>query len=364
MSKQEELDFNFGETGNIFGDFMPELESLQPEQTIDPVPPVNDNLSVGNTSDLVEDENLEDDAEEAVINNEEEDDPDTNQNDDDVDDVEYSYLALTNHLSEMGILDELGEDELDDTPEALEKAVQKTVINLVQHYKDSIPDAGKDFLNYIEKGGDPSKFFQSLEKPIDFETIDLSVEDNQKIVYKEYLKTLNWTNEEIDEELQDVEDNLLLEKKAKMASKKLEVVHSQKRQNLLQQQEQEKQQQQQEYTNYVNQIKTTIESSNQLAGLTLTPSEKVEFEKYLLQQDKDGQTAYQKDLSTDPIKTSLELAYLKYKKYDFTKAVTKAKTEETRRIRGLIKNTDKSVGRSPQIQNSNENVLGAFRSIM
>lgn len=363
MSK-DNLDFNFGTTGSIFGDFTPDLSSIQkqPEESEEEQAEESEekieekNTEISKTEEVDEAEGVDEadqgDSEEVVDKNTEEIEDYSN----------VSYRAITDYLAESGIIDGLEDYEGEDSPEALEIAVGNTIKNMVQHYKDSIPEEGKQFLNYLEKGGDPSKFFQSLEKPIDFDSIDLTDEGNQKKVYTEYLKSLDYTPEEIQEELNDAEDNLLLEKKANTAIKKLQKIHQNKQANLVAEQEALIQEQEKQYTNYINSIKDTISSSNQIAGLSISPSEKVEFEKYLLQADDQGLTKYQKELNENPVQTQLELAYLKFKKYNFSKVTKQVKTEETRRIKNLIKNSDKVNSRSPQVTNNKQGDLSAFKS--
>lgn len=362
MSK-DNLDFNFGESGSIFGDFTPDLSSLQKqedsvEEEVETEPEIEeekDDIEPTDNNDLDQDKDSEIEEEDNKLE-EESDEVET-----EVENV--SYKAIADYLAESGIVDRLDDYDGEDSPEALEIAVQNTINNMVQHYKDSIPEEGKQFLDYLERGGDPSKFFQVLEKPIDFNNIDLTNEDNQKKVYTEYLKSLDYSQEEIQEELNDAEDNLLLEKKANTAIKKLQKIHENKQKELIQEQERAIQEQQAQYETYINTIKNTIESSNQLAGLSLTPSEKAEFQKYLLQSDKEGLTQYQRELNENPIQTQLELAYLKFKKYDFSKVTKQVKTEETRRIKNLIKNSDKVNSRSPQVtNNSKQGDLSAFKS--
>lgn len=376
MSKTENLDFNFGAGGDIFGEFTPDLSSLQKVddttdddgvENIDTILPVENELPPIDLEDEESEESSEeshDDSDQSDSDETTDEDLDTDDSDSEDDNVEnVSYKAIADYLAENGILDGLDEYEGEDTPEVLEHAVRNTAVNLVNSYKESIPEVGKQFLDYVEKGGDPSKFFQSLERPIDFETVDMTDEKNQKRIYEEYLKSLDWTPEEISEELQDVEDNLLLERKAKVAKGKLEKIHADRQQRLLQEQEQLVEQQREQYNQYISTIRSTINDSSSIAGLTVSPSDKKEFERYLLETDSEGMTKYSRELNEDPVKTQLELAYLKFKKYDFSKVVKQATTEATKKIRGIIKDSDKRSARSPQVSRENKSGdLSAFKS--
>src|SRR5690606_19488028 len=311
------------------------------------------------TEDHESDESDDNDGEPSDENSIESDDQEDSV-DTDVDNI--SYKAIADYLSESGVLDSLDDYDGEDSPEALEIAVKKTVDGLVKSYKESIPEEGKRFLDYIEKGGDPSKFFKSLESDIDFKNLDLENESTQKRVYKEFLESIGYTPDEIEEELNDAEDNLLLEKKAKTAAKKLEKIYQEKQENLIKEQEQAAIEAQLQYEEYIKSINNTIETSTQLAGIPVTPSEKTEFQKYLLQTGSDGMTQYQREINEDPVKTQLELAYLKFKKYDFSKVSKQIQTQETRRIKNIIKNSDKVNSRSPQVTKSKAGDLSAFKS--
>src|SRR5690606_30436821 len=132
--------------------------------------------------------------------------------------------------------------------------VLTTAKNMVQEYKESIPIEGKLFLDYLEKGGDPAKYIQTLEQPIDFDNFDLEDEGNQKRVVKELLASQGYTSEEIDEEIKDYEDALILAKKAKTAANKLKGVYSKQKENLLAQQEEETQQRKKQVEEYISNI--------------------------------------------------------------------------------------------------------------
>src|SRR5690606_16764448 len=115
---------------------------------------------------------------------------------------------------------------------------------------------------------------------------------------------------------------------------------------------------------YINSIKDTINKSSSFGGLSVSSTEKKEFEKYLLARDREGLTQYERELKDNPVQTQLELAYLKFKKFDFSKVANKAKTQETRRIKNLIKSKDTTPkGQSRKVNTSKGGDLSAFRSI-
>lgn len=372
----DNMEFNFGSTGDIFDGFNASLASLQKpeEDEVEKVESVDNQDDANNAveEDINDDEGQEastekegqEDVDETESGEDGNNDPEKGQEDakDEVDVDNISYKAIADYLAEAGVLNDLDGYDGDDSPEVLEVAIKDTVEGLIESYKESIPEEGKLFLDYIEKGGDPSRFFKTLEESRDISKLDLESESVQKEVYREFLESIGFTEDEIKEEINDAEDNLLLEKKAKTAAKKLEKIYADKKKALIAEQEAYAEQVRASQEQYINNIHKTIEESSQLAGLPITPAEKKDFQRYLLQADADGITQYQREIQEDPIKTQLELAYLKFKKYDFSKVTKQVKTQEAKRIRNLIKNSDKVNSRSPQITKSKPGDLSAFKT--
>lgn len=278
---------------------------------------------------------------------------------------EYSFKPFMEAMSESGVLDlpegsEVGETA-EDLVEVFETTVNTRINKGIDEYKESIPELGKQFLDFLENGGDPRKFLVSQSGPIDFQSLDLTEEGNQKMVLKELLKSQGYTPEEITEEIQDYEDGLLLEKKAKVAVKKLQDIQSKQTDILIKQQEDEVKQREKDMNTYVSDIQKIIKESKEIAGLAIEDKEKKDFESYLFKRDKAGLTQYQKELQDNPNKTQVELAYLKFKKYDFAKAAKKGENTAAQKIRQqVLAKTETSVkGLSQDVTNKSSD-LSAF----
>lgn len=286
------------------------------------------------------DENVDDDLSDDVDKDVDDDLPVDNTT---LDADAISYKALLSVLNDEGLIDFEDSDDLQDSPDLVFETVKKTITDGINQYKESIPEEGKQFLDYLEKGGDPSKFFEVLQKPVDLESLDLDSTENQKLIIKEYLKTQDFSDDEIDETINDLEDSLLLEKQAKTYSKKLEKVFEKRKEQLLEEQAYRIEEQNKQYAEYISNINQVIDSSDVMAGLPITKKEKEDFRSYLLDRDKSGLTRYEKDLQENSVKTQLELAYLKYKKYDFNNAVKKGETVATQKFKNILKSKDSTV---------------------
>jgi hypothetical protein len=281
----------------------------------------------------------------------------------DLDISQYSYKAFLSHLNEEGLVDFEDSEDIEDKPELIFESVKNTIQKGITSYKESIPEVGKKFLDYLEKGGDPDKYIKSLDKPFDVNNINLESESDQKKVVGEYLRSQEYTEEEITETLKDYEDSLLLEKQARVASAKLNKIFDKRQEQLLQDQNLIADQQREQYSKYINDVNSTIDVSTNIAGLEISNREKEEFKKYLLAVDNQGQTQYQKELQENPIQTQLELAYLKYKKYDFGSAKKIGATETTNKLKNIFKNTETTIktGRSSEQAEDQAGNLDAFR---
>lgn len=281
---------------------------------------------------------------------------------------EYSFKPFIEVMAESGVLDipegsVIGETA-EDLIEAFETTVNTRINEGIEQYKDSVPELGKQFLEYLENGGDPKRFIEATTGPIDFATLDLTDEANQKMVIRELLKVQGYTPEEIKEEIQDYEDGLMLEKKSKVASKKLETIQDKRLDQELKAQQAEVKEREKALNSYISDIQKLIKESKEIAGLQVEDKDKKDFEAYLFKKDKVGLTQYQKDLNENPNKTQVELAYLKFKKYDFAKAAKKGENAAAKKIRdSIVSKSESTVKGSTAEQPKGKTDLTAFEKM-
>lgn len=293
----------------------------------------------------------------------------SNENDESVettDKGQYSFKALASYLSEEGLIDFEDSDDLEDNEELFKQSVKSTIEKEITAYKESIPEKAKQLIEYIEKGGDVDSYLTKLQKPFDIKNVDLTSESEQEKVVREYLKNQEYSQEEIDETITDYKDSLILEKQAKVATKQLEKHYSKIEQSLLAEQEAIQEARKEQYSQYLSNVNTVIDNSDTLAGLPLTNKEKLDFKRYLLSPDKEGLTQYAKEVAENPVQTQLELAYLKYMKYDFSKAMKKGETLATQKIKNIFKANETTIktGKSVNETSQESDNLSAFRTFL
>jgi hypothetical protein len=322
-------------------------------------------LLLGEDKDETKEEKKEDDKEPTKEGETKEEKPTVSTSEEEKQGQSYSFKAIVEYLDEEGVLS-FDEDlkSLEDTPEILSQVISKEIKSGVQKYKESLPDVVNQLVEYIELGGDPAKYLDSLYKPLDVKELDLGQEQDQELVVREYLKSQELSREEIDELIESYKDGLVLEKQAKMASKRVEAMYNKQTEQLIKEQSAIIEENNRKSQEYVENIKSTITTSKSLAGLDISEKEKKDFQDYILKVNpKTNMTKYQEDLAKDYVKNSVELAYLKFKNYDFTKAKQAGKSEATKEIRDKIftKNEKPPVGKTATEAQAVD--FSAFRSM-
>lgn len=369
-----EKEFNiFGEFDSIENQYLQSLatgdEKVEPdvdeedtddEEELDKLIEEKKKAAVEASKEGEDDEGDEDEDEEVTDPKDKSDDNE----DSDEDNGNYSFKALASVLAEEGVIDYEDSEDEEDSVDIISKAVLTTAKNLLEDYKQSLPEDGQKFLKYLEKGGDPSKYIdQTSNKSI--LDLDIEDEDNQKIILKEFLKRSNFDEDEIEEMIEDYDSGLILEKQAKIALKKLNKMYDKDQEDLVVKQEKLEQDRQDAYQKQIKELEDTIEVSDDIAGIKISKADKRALKSYLLAADKEGKTQWSKDLQDGGIKTQLALAYLQMKKFNFESIAKEATTTVTRKYKNIFDRKDQTVkGRSKKVETDDKGDLSAFKSFL
>lgn len=293
-----------------------------------------------------------------------EDEPEVKVEDEEHNSEGYSFKAIAEYLGAEGVLDVDGLDDLEDNPEVLTYVVEKSVDKRIKEYKSSLPPLVAQLTEYLENGGDADKFIDTLSKPVDYKTVDLEDESNQELVVRELLKLQDTDAADIDELIESYKDSLTLEKQSRLALKQLSKVDGKRTEALVKEQELEAQNSQKQIDEYITSVKSTITGSKQLAGLNVEDREKEQFMDYILKRNpKTGLTKYQEELNENYVKNSVELAYLKFKKYDFSKAEKKAESEAAKKLKAKVFGKSESAPKGKTREAADSVDFSAFRSM-
>ena len=171
-------------------------------------------------------------------------------------------------MAAKGLLDLDDEDKIE-SEEDLEKIQEKTIRNGINSYKQSIPEDGQKFLEFLENGGRPQDFHKYYYSDSSFAEFSLDSEENQKYIVEEALKLEGYSDEEIEDEISDAIDLGKLEKKATVHLKKLQKIEAQNKERLIEaQKEYAKQQEELRAQNWDN-FKKGLFEKEQIAGFKM-----------------------------------------------------------------------------------------------
>jgi len=292
-----------------------ELENEEPEEEIAPLEIIDETKNPVKEEEVIE-EKTEDEApkEEPVV--EEAVKADTE------DESEYeTFKVLGKHFSDEGILEGF-EEEMENTPEAFQSMVTKTVEKGIEDYKGSFKHPmAKQFLDYLEDGGDPGTFVNAVSGP-DYSTMTAESIDGdtttQKQVLRDQLTTAGETAEDIEELITAFEDSGQLSKRSGIALKKLQKTRDDRINQTAVTQREARQAQIENNQKILSDLKDTINNSEEIGGFPMTKKKKNDFYKYITEVDsKTGKTGLLTD-SSDP-KNQLLMSYLYFNKFDINK---------------------------------------------
>ena len=222
------------------------------------------------------------------------------------------------------------------------------VEDLVAYFKDvieenSVPvyanDEVKEIDEFVRNGGKLQDYFKAIA-PVEYESIDITREDNQKKVLKEYLKTQGYSDTRIDRKLERYEDAGVLEEEAEEALEFLKDASSKNKERLLEEQETFARQQKEEQQKYIDSVVKEINSITEIRGIKIPKEDKARLAEYMFKPDSSGQTQYVKDFVKDP-KNVIGAAYFTMKGDALLGA---AKNEGNTKAMQRLKNSLKSTG--------------------
>ena len=268
---------------------------------------------------------------------------DDDDNDDDNDDDDSQSEAIESLFD--AISEEIGWEFDENDPEDVKP---KTVAELVKYFKDviaesSIPQySSEDVMKldeFVRNGGKLENYFQA-GTGIDYETIDITDENNQKKVITALYKEKGWDAARITKKLERYEDAGVLEDEAEEAVELLKKIESEKKEALLEGQkktaEEAKQKQQKFYSDVVNEIK----GLSDIRGIKISKDDRARLAEYIFKYDSNGVTQYQKDYAKS-VKNLLESAYFTMKG---DALISAAKSEGNSTAMQRLKNSLKTTG--------------------
>lgn len=198
----------------------------------------------------------------------------------------------------------------------------KNVDELVDYIKDvveenSVPQYADERIaqldQYVKNGGKFEDFYQTQQRTLSYDNIDMEDESNQKAVVRDYYKLQGMNDEQINRKIERYEDADMLEDEATDAVSYLKAYEAQQAQYMAQQQEAQRQAQEQQAVQFAEDLTNGINSLTNIRGIAIPKEDKKALYDYITKTDADGLTQYQKDFQGNLVNNLLESAYFTMK---------------------------------------------------
>ena len=196
------------------------------------------------------------------------------------------------------------------------------VNELVDYIKDvvsenSVPQYADERIaqldQYVKNGGRFEDFYQTQQRTLSYDNIDIEDESNQKAVVRDYYKLQGMNDEQINRKIERYEDADMLEDEATDAIGYLKAYEAQQAQYMAQQQEAQRQAQERQVVQFAEDLTNGINSLTNIRGIAIPREDKKALYDYITKTDADGLTQYQKDFQGNLVNNLLESAYFTMK---------------------------------------------------
>lgn len=267
----------------------------------------------------------------------------------------------------------------EDSPEGIAQFIRDAVTQSAEGMLDDMPYTKKVW--EIEKqGGNPADVFGMQSVKMDYDKIDLEDEATQDMIFKKYYKeTTQFTDARINKLLQTSKDLNEIGDEVKEFATELKAIENKREAEKIQSEKARLEQQRQNNEKYWNEVKTTLQKSEDFEGMNIPKEQRNKLYDYItkpVEKDANGRwlTAFDKKNRENAgnIPRLLKLAYLDmvdYKTADLERKVTTKVARDMKdklRSFGDTKAKSSSRGdRSEHFSNNNEALaLGNYNDFL
>ena len=166
---------------------------------------------------------------------------------------------------------------------------------------------------YVKNGGRFEDFYQTQQRSISYDNIDLEDESNQKAVVRDYYRLQGMNDEQINRKIERYEDADMLEDEATDAVSYLKAYEAQQAEYMAQQQEAQMKAQQQQAAQFAEDLTNGINGLTNIRGIAIPVEDKKALYDYITKTDADGLTQYQKEFNSNLVNNLIESAYFTMK---------------------------------------------------
>lgn len=197
-----------------------------------------------------------------------------------------------------------------------------TVEDLVDYVKsvvdeNSVPEYGDDRIKeldeFVKNGGRFEDFYNLQSSEINYDTIDLTEESNQKQVIRDYLQMSGLSDDQIAKKISRFEDAGLLEDEANDNLELLKERKAYEKEETLKMQQQKQAEYEENNRQIIKNITDNINNLTEVRGINVPAEDRKKLLDYAFKTDVNGQTQFQKDYAKNATKNFIETAYFSMK---------------------------------------------------
>ena len=317
-------------------------------------------------SDDLEESDEEEEAEEEPSNIKEQD----SKKEETQEDIESALQVFAKELTDQGILD-IEDPSAVKSEEDLYEGVKNTVKNGIVAYKASKPKDVQEFLDFVDNGGNPKDFHKYYySSDTSFEEFEMKSDDDREYVIREGLALEEYTEEEIEEELEGLRELGKLEKKSDILLKKLQRFEKDQKKLLIDSQKEYAKREEDRRVSEWAEFKKGLFEKETISGFKFTEKMKNDTWDYMTKivNKKDGLTQYQIDSQSNPDARYM-FAYLLKNKWDKKSLEQEVKNKVVSKLTSKLNNyTDtrskiKSGTVVPEKDKSETNSFSGFKKL-
>lgn len=238
-------------------------------------------------------------------------------------------------------VDDIEEDARPVTVEGLTDYLREVV---EQNSKPEYADERVQKLDeYIKNGGKFEDFYAVQQQELNYDTLDIEDETNQRAVIREFLQASGYSEDQINSKIDRYESADMLEEEAEDALGRLKTIRQQQAEQLQQQQEQARLKQEEDNKAFITDVTNQINGLTQIHGVAIPREDRKALFDYIFKQDANGFSQYQKDFTKNLAKNLIESAYFTMRADSFvTEAKKNGQTSAAQKLRQVLRHSSKN----------------------
>lgn len=196
---------------------------------------------------------------------------------------------------------------------------------------------------YIKNGGRFEDFYAVQQQELNYDTLDIEDEQNQRAVIREFLQASGYSEDQINNKIDRYESADMLEEEAEDALGRLKTIRQQQAEMLQREQEQARLQQEEQNKAFITDISTQINGLKEIRGIAIPKEDRKALFEYIFKQDANGMSQYQKDFNKNLTRNLIESAYFTMRADSFVTEAKKAgQTSAAQKLRQVLRHSSKN----------------------